>query len=480
MTTAFSTPARGSADEAILRAVYEVRYMSTIRRIAGAALIGGLLTAGTCPATAQSETPTLQDLDQKIRVLERKLEIADEEAAKKKAENPVLTAGKEGFILSSSDKAYQLKLRGCVQVDGRFYLDDEDDKAADTFLLRRARAIFDATFGKSFEFRLIPDFGDGKAQLQDGYVDYKPTPLVGLRAGRTKVPFGLERLQSTADTLLNETALSTALTPNYDLGVLLQGSFATGVLDYAVGVFNGGPDGASVDSDTNDAKDYVARLLLTPFRNTDIGLLSGLSVGIGATVGDQEGSATAPGLPTYKTSGQQTFFSYRTSTNADDVAYADGERTRLAPQLYYAAASLSVLGEYILSEQDVANAKGSASLKNDGSQVAVTYVLTGERPSLRGVTPLLPFDPAKGNWGAFELVTRYSELNIDDDAFTGKFADAKKAAAGAQSTGFGLNWYLTRNAKFAINYEETTFDGGATDGDRPDEQVILTRLQIAY
>ena len=50
-------------------------------------------------------------------------------------------------------------------------------------------------------------------------------------------------------------------------------------------------------------------------------------------------------------------------------------------------------------------------------------MLTGEDASYRGVVkPSEPFSPGKGGWGAWELVGRYGELEIDDDAFP-LFAD---------------------------------------------------------
>jgi len=47
--------------------------------------------------------------------------------------------------------------------------------------------------------------------------------------------------------------------------------------------------------------------------------------------------------------------------------------------------------------------------------------------------------------------------------------------------GVGLNWYLNQNVKWSLNYEVTSFDGGAADGgDREDEEVILTRLGLGF
>lgn len=436
--------------------------------------------AGAVTAQAENLDSKVQELDQKVRVLERKLEIADEAAATKAKEAPTFTAGKDGFGWSSADKSYSLKLRGYAQADARTFLDDDDQKVSDTFLLRRARVIIDGQLGKQFAFRIAPEFGGGSAQLQDGYLDYKSSDAFNLRFGRTKVPFGLERLQSSADTLFNETGLTTALTPAYDEGVLAYGSFGKGALEYQVGVFNGGPDGASIDSDTNDDKDLAARLWLSPFKNSDVNALNGLSFGVAGTFGKQSGVTNAPGLPSYRSSGQQGFFSYKTSTNAADIALADGDRTRISPQFYYAVGSLGLLGEYVIVEQDVGNGKGSTALENEAWQLAASYVLTGETPSLKGVKPLKPFDLAAGQWGAWELKARVGELTIDEAAFDSGYADAKKSAKAAEAVGAGVNWYLSGNAKFSVDYEQTTFDGGAATGDRPDEKVIIARAQVAF
>ncbi len=452
--------------------------MKNIRYAVGIAVAGSaLLTVG---ATGVRAEPTLEELDQKVKVLERKLELADEAAATKAKESPVFTAGKEGFGWSSADKLYTLKLRGFLQADSRYFLDDEDEKATDTFLLRRARVIIDGSVGKKIAFRIAPDFGGGKSELQDGYLDYKAQEAFNLRFGRTKIPFGLERLQSSTETLFNETGLPTGLTPSYDEGIMAYGSFGKGTLEYQLGVFNGGPDGASIDSDTNDEKDLAARLWLSPFKNSDSSAWSGLSFGVAGTYGEQSGTTNAPGLPTFKTGGQQTFFSYKTSTNASDTAVADGDRLRLSPQLYYAVGPVGVLGEYVVSEQDVANGVGRDSLENDAWQVAVSYVLTGETPSLKGVKPLKAFDPSAGTWGAWELKARFGEFSIDDTAFEKGYADAKKSANCAEAVGLGVNWYLSNHAKLALDYEKTAFDGGAATGNRPDEQVIIARAQVAF
>jgi phosphate-selective porin OprO/OprP len=71
-------------------------------------------------------------------------------------------------------------------------------------------------------------------------------------------------------------------------------------------------------------------------------------------------------------------------------------------------------------------------------------------------------------------------LTVDDKAFEDGYADAKKSAKSADAVGGGVNWYLSSNARFSLDYEQTAFDGGASTGDRPDEKVVIARAQVAF
>ena len=155
------------------------------------------------------------------------------------------TAGGDGFSLRSADGNFQLKVRGYVQADARYFLDDDERPATDTFILRRVRPIFEGTLYKIFDFRIMPDFGGGQTVLQDAYIEGKLSPRFRVRAGKFKAPVGLERLRSGTDILFVERALPTNLVPNRDLGLQIGGDLGGGVASYAVGVFNGVPDGGS-------------------------------------------------------------------------------------------------------------------------------------------------------------------------------------------------------------------------------------------
>lgn len=451
-----------------------------------ATILGGLVPGFSRFAFAQEEaTPETslqqryEELDQKQRILERKWELAQEEAAAKEKTAAVLVAGKEGFGLKSADGRFLLKLRGYVQSDGRFFLADDAGKLSDTFVMRRIRPIFEGTLDKNFDYYLMLDFGGGTATVQDAYIDFHYWSQARLRVGKMKGPFGLERLQSGGNLLFIERSLPTNLGPNRDLGVQLHGELAKGLVTYAVGIFNGVADGGSADTDTGDEKDVVGRIFLLPFKNSSNEAWQGLGLGIAGSSGDHKGSSAASGLASYKTPGQQTAFSYRSDGTTAGTTIADGKRTRFSPQGYYYNGSFGVFGEYVISEQEVIKETNILKLCHDAWQVAASYVITGQKLTFKGVALSKPFEPKEHNWGAVELAVRYSKLNFDENTFP-LFADAAKSIQAISAWGAGVNWYLNKNIKFSLNYEESIFVDGSATGDRAQEKAVLSRLQISY
>ncbi|HZE73691.1 MAG TPA: porin [Gemmatimonadales bacterium] len=453
-------------------------------RAAAALVMVGAVAGRVRPVAAQQDTTApsvdrrIRDLDQEIRILKRLRELEQDSLTAAAKDRPKLVADKTGFWLRSADGKFALHLGGYIQADSRTFLDDKVVPLTNTFLVRRARALIEGTVFKYFDFRLLPDWGGGTAVIQDGYIAARVSPAFRLQAGKFKGPVGLERLQSATDILFIERAFPTAIAPNRDLGFELTGDVADTVVHYDIGIFDGALDGASLDTDTGDNKDAEGRLLLTPFKHSTIAALKGLSVGVGGTIGNEHGSQAAPALSSYKTPGQNTFFSYRSDTSAV-AAVANGRRWRVSPQAYWHLGPLGVLGEWIRSSQVVSRGATTATIGAKAWQAAGSFTLTGEDAGYRGVSPKKPVT-TKGGFGAVELVARYSELKVDDDAFP-TFANPARSARKAREWAFGVNWYPERRMKFAINYGQTSFDGGAAGGaDREDENTLLTRFQVAF
>jgi phosphate-selective porin OprO/OprP len=432
----------------------------------------------------------LQELEQKVKVLERKGELDQEAAAEKAKATPTVSIGTSGLIATSGDTNFTFALHGLLQVDTRTFFGDGGIQGNDAFLIRRARPIFSGTIFRDFDFQFNPDFGGSTVQIFDAYLNYRYAPWLQARAGKFKSPVGLEYLQSDQVTLFNERALPTALVPGRDVGFQIWGDVAGGVVSYAAGIFNGLGDGRSTsNTDFDDHHEFAGRLFAQPFKATGKDALRGLGFGAGGSWGDYS-VTNAVGLPNgngYGTDGQQQFFAYNPTTGA---VVADGEHWRVAPQGYYYFGPLGLLGEYTISSQRVRRNIApfeSARLNHTGWQVAASWVLTGEDASFTGLTPRHAFDPRNNRWGAFQIVGRYAELDIDDDAFP-LFANPLTSATGAQSWSAGLNWYLNKNLLIKASYSRTTFTGGGAGAGatapaavtRQPEDVFFTRMQLSF
>jgi phosphate-selective porin OprO and OprP len=459
-------------------------------------LRASIIAALALPLAAQAQEVSneellkrLEEQEQKVLVLERKLEIQDEASTSAKESTAVVSAGPKGFSLRSADGKNQLRLRGTLHLDGR-YLPDDDAGVIDTFQATRVRPTIEGTFGGIYDFKLMPDFGQGRTVIQDAYVAAKFKPGAQLTVGKFKSPVGLERLQSANDMKWVQRGFPTSLAPNRDIGLQLGGDFGEGRFSYQAAFLNGSNDGSSsetfTDTDINDDKEYALRLFTQPFAESDGFALRGLGFGIAGTYTDQAGDAIQPLLPSFRSPGQATFFRYRAAgTTAGTIA--DGERTRIAPQFYYYAGGLGLIGEYTEVSQDVsrilAAGNRTGTVDTDAWQLAASYFLTGEEAAFRGFKPLTTFSPSEGTWGAFEVVARVQSLSVSDDAFDGgadSFADPLAAASQADSWGVGVNWYLNENVKWLLDYEHTTFEGGAPAGDREDEDAIQLRLALGF
>jgi phosphate-selective porin OprO/OprP len=319
----------------------------------------------------------------------------------------------------------------------------------------------------------------------DAFVNAKFKPWFQVRAGKFKPFVGLERLQSGGDIkFLERSYVSNNFAPNRDLGLAIHGDIFDGRLNYALGIHNGVVDGGdnTTSIDTNGSKDFAFRVFATPFKN-DIGILNGLGFGIAATRSNFGGAL----LPSYKTPGQSTFYSY-----ASNVV-ADGARTRFVPQAYYYLGPLGVIAEYATVNQDVKKASGTGAgtkleVDNSAWQIAASYLLTGEDASFKGVKPKNDFNLDGAGWGAWELVARYERADIDNDLwsnsiFTTQTTGAAASVKSASSWAAGVNWYLNQNIKIALNYEQTSFEGGNVTNyllDHPDEKILSSRLQLSY
>jgi phosphate-selective porin OprO/OprP len=384
---------------------------------------------------------------------------------------PPLQAGfQDGFFIQTANGDYRLLFGFVAQTDGRFVVSDPASPVIDTFTIRKIRPTWSGRIARYFDFKVMPDFGNGTAVVQDAYVDIRFSPKFRVRSGKDKTPVGLELLQGDAFLLFPERSLASSLVPNRDVGVQVQGDVLANHLFYAGGVFNGIPDGTSstTELDTNNGKDLAGRLVFTPWRTTKTPLpaLNGLGFALGGSTGHEVGA-----LSTFRTSVQQPYFSYQ-------GAAADGTRRRISPSVFYYYKSFGGFGEYMRSSQWVSKNSVRRYITNNAFEVTGSFVLTGEAAGDRGVRPKNNFDPATHHWGALQLLARYTALKVDPQAFDAGFA-ATGASREARSFTIAANWYPNPYMKFYGTFERTVFDRNVA-GARHSENAILFRTQLGF
>jgi phosphate-selective porin OprO/OprP len=242
---------------------------------------------------------------------------------------------------------------------------------------------------------------------------------------------------------------------------------------------NGVPNNtATSDFDSNDAKDFMGRLFLMPFKPSDNEWLNGLGFGIAGTYGNESGDTTS----VYRTWGQSTWFSYNNGVTAG------GPRGRLDLQGYYYFRQLGLMAEYAQDEHALnLTSKGvnrTDSFTDTGYMAQVSYYLTGEDASYGAVSPLHPFDPSGGGLGAWSVAARVSNIATDTRQFQLGFTSPSLAAKTATEFAAGLNWILNNNIKYSFDYGLTNFYQGAgsilAPTNRPAESVFESQLQIAF
>lgn len=489
-----------------------------------AATSGGDATASTVE-TLRSQ---IAELDEKLRVLERKQENADETNTAAFKAIPNIKADDKGLTVESKDKAYQFRIRGLLQTDFRTYVGSGEQNNSlpsgqftptdqnDGFVLRRVRPRFQGKLWDRLSFEFTPEltWSNGGAtgnsvRIIDTYGDFKIYDELNVKFGLFKTPLGLERLQSGANTGFLERGLATNLVPTRDIGVQLWGKTWDQQLTYSVGAFNGtvNSDDARGNLDSDEGLDFVGGIFVEPFKNNGPIWIQGLGFGLAGSLADND-STNANTTNTrlrYRSAGQDPFF----DTNTANFGL-QGQSYRINPQAYYYYGPFGFLGEYVHSSYEfegknraLASFGRGGNVQSDALTVQLGYVLTGEDASYAGVKPARPVSFKEGGgWGAWEIVTRFNYLTVSDDAFqdfnpgannVDRFA-AGGSASEALGYGIGINWYLNTNVKFQLAYDHTEYNGysgrqTATtagqaaqvgSGDRPSEDLVAARFQVSF
>jgi len=170
--------------------------------------------------------------------------------------------------------------------------------------------------------------------LYDVYIDVRTIPYFTIRLGQFKYRFSLEQCTPDPDLeLINKSdVVSNLVKPTRDIGVEISKSLSVSFLktDFAIAVVNGS---GSNQSDENDQKTVVARLVLSP--------LKGLSVGCSVYDGTTDTSSITKDRIGYE-------IKYEFEKLICKMEYVSGKDDKTNKQGYYATIGYTIIPSVVL------------------------------------------------------------------------------------------------------------------------------------
>jgi len=268
--------------------------------------------------------------------------------------------------------------------------------------------------------------------------------------GKQKEPISMERLMALGHGPLGErAAVSDALLPSRNIGLVMAGTLLDDRMTLAGGAFNNWLDKDQPNSLSDNASQYVGRATWIPLLSGNESTL--LHLGAGLRYSDsKEGFVT------------QTGPEFNRAPDYVSTAFFEPEDS----MTYQAEASLRsgpfwLHGEYVRTNFD-APAYNDPSI--DGYHVTASWILTGEvRPYNKRVGIFKPIPVARtveqNGWGAWEVSTRFSALDMSE-------APGPDGGDGGDMDiwSLGLNWWLTPYMNVNVNYRYITLDRFGVEG----------------
>lgn len=370
----------------------------------------------------------------------------------------------QGVEIKRSDDKFKFKLGGRVQFD--IMSINEDDSLAKEFgskngaEFRRIRWYTSGTLYGNIKFKLQFDFSNGDAGVKDAYVEITKIPWIGnFRAGHFKQPFGLEMQSSSNHVLFMERGLTNAFTPERDIGLMIHNKHLNKRLAWFAGYFY--PTG-----------------------------------GVGKYLGDQYRlTFRVSGIPVYKTTGRYTVLHLGLAyvnqfQNKQELKFSERPEAHLAPkyvnltidsahradifggELSFIFGRFAVQGEMMMSRVNpVTSENANFELYTYSAYyVNFSWFITGEhrnysakKSAFDRVAPKKNL--GKGGAGAWELVLRFSNIDLNDQDLNGGAMTDFTA---------GLNWYLNPATKIRFNYiYSDVLDKGAAN-------IAMVRFQVTF
>jgi len=367
--------------------------------------------------------------------------------AQQKSDNGFNFKWNNGFNLVSSDKNFNLKFGGRIQLDHAFLSQDDDLDfvfgelpASSGIEFRRARFFMSGTIYNNVSFKLQFEYAGGKTVFKDAYIGLKDIPLVGnLRIGHVKEPFSLDALTSSKYNTFMERGMPYLFTLGRNTGILFFNDFLDKRLSIQTGLFRETDNTNGNIMVSNGGYSFTTRITSLLFNNKKDRKL----VHIGAAYSYRKPDAKNYGIST-RPEAHLSPFKYISIGTIDDV----NKIHVLNFEAAVVVKSFAFQAEYFESNVHTLIANQKETYNFSGYYAEVSYFLTGESKAYKNsysgfgrVKPNKNYGDTRGS-GAWEIALRISNVDLNSKTIEG----------GQQSDiTLGLNWYLNPATGFTFN-----------------------------
>jgi phosphate-selective porin OprO/OprP len=318
--------------------------------------------------------------------------------------------------------------------------------------------VFGAThaFDKGFDSTETDDY-----TLFDLRLDIPIWEKASFSIGKQKEPISMEWLMALGHGPLGErAAVSDALLPSRNVGVVMASTLFNDRMTMAGGAFNNWLDKDQPNSFSDNATQYVGRATWIPALSGNESTL--LHLGVGLRYSDSEegfGAQAGPEVNKAPNYVETDFFFPENS-----MTYQAEASLRTGPFWLHS--------EYVRTDLD---APTFTDPTIEGYHITASWILTGEiRPYNKRVGIFKPIAVARtveqNGWGAWEVSTRFSTLDMSEAP------GLDGGDAGEMDIwSLGLNWWLNPYMNVNVNYRYADLDRFGVEGS---SQSITTRIML--
>lgn len=451
----------------------------------GRVLMGAFERVEDKPAATPADTAEIADVRQDLEMKTNEIKALQEHMTE--VEQVKVKMDKKGLQVESADKNFKFNLGGRIQTDANYTVNDSyvaegtantktpiHEEANDGTEVRRARIDFTGTFYKDWNFKTQIDFADNAVAVKDLFVQYNGLDFMNFTGGQQKQNFSRELLESSNDQMFTERSLMNVLNaPVVDraIGLNLQSSAKKGYTA-ALGFY-----GDTIAANKNNGKadegwSISGRGTYAPIEEKTKVVHLGIAGNYRQPNANNQ--VMDKGLVyEYETDHMSNLFLIETAVkNINNISMLGLETSGLY-------GPFSAGAEY--THTWLSRENGNNNLDFDGWYVDAAWTITGEsRQYKQGkfykVSPAKEFSFKNGTWGAFELASRFSSVDLNSNSFKG---------GSMSNVTLALNWYFNDNIRlmtdwtraFDVSYPAVTTAGGGAPNDN---NTFTIRAQLAY